>query len=105
MPAYLTKIAVLLKAAKQMKINSVIDQKIAQLNTSKDETNDLKSTVDEVEKTKRDESKEIENEENKKKKEKEEFDSNLVALNYLAFVGLFLIIFSCDMAFWILIGS
>ncbi len=43
-------------------------------------------------------------EENKKKSEKAEFDSNLGFLNSLAFFTLFLIIFFCDMAFWILAG-
>jgi hypothetical protein len=40
-----------------------------------------------------------------KNKEKEEFDSNMMALNYLAFIILFLVVFSCDMCIWILIGS
>ena len=41
-----------------------------------------------------------EDDENMKKREKE-FDSNVVVLNYLASVLLFLIILSCDLAFWI----
>ncbi len=50
--------------------------------------------------------KEIEDEEEMKRvKKKEEFDSNVAALNYFAFLTLFLIIFSCDLAFWILIGK
>ncbi len=44
-------------------------------------------------------------EENKKKIEKSEFDSNLGFLNSLAFFLLLLIIFCCDMVFWILAGS
>ena len=43
--------------------------------------------------------------EDKKKKEKEEKDSNVLALNYFAFIVMFLIIFICNMAIWISIGS
>ena len=41
----------------------------------------------------------------KKKKEKTEKESNVAALNYFAFIVLFLVIFSCDMAIWISIGA
>ena len=47
----------------------------------------------------------IENEsEAKKEKEKLDKDSNVAALNLLAFTALFLVIFICDMAIWISIG-
>ena len=42
--------------------------------------------------------------EKKKKMQKEEKDSNVAALNYFAFLCLFLVIFFCDIAIWILIG-
>ena len=48
--------------------------------------------------------KEEEQKKNKKYIERAKFDSNLSFLNSLAFFALFLIIFWCDLAFWILIG-
>ncbi len=39
------------------------------------------------------------------RREREEFDSNVYALNYLAFFILLLFIFSCNMGIWISIGN
>jgi hypothetical protein len=44
-------------------------------------------------------------EEDKKKREKEEFSSYLAVLNYMALFVLFLIVFSCDLFFWVSIGT
>ena len=47
----------------------------------------------------------LDEKEEKKKSEKEELDSNVAALNYLAFSLLLLFIFVLNMAIWISIGS
>ncbi len=39
------------------------------------------------------------------KRQKEEFDSNLTALNYLAFFNLFIFILTCNSCIWISIGN
>ncbi len=66
--------------------------------------NQDKKTDVSVEKEKEVKERAVNEEENKKKSEKPEFDSNMAFLNSLAFFTLFLIIFCCDMAFWITIG-
>jgi hypothetical protein len=43
----------------------------------------------------------LDDKEEKKRKETEEFNSNVVALNYLAFLSLFLIILIFNMVIWI----
>ncbi len=47
----------------------------------------------------------VEHESNEMLGDKEEFDSNVSALNSLAFSLLFLVIFSCNMGIWVSIGS
>jgi hypothetical protein len=97
MPGFLTKILVL--------INSFIDRKYVKKNSvnSKVETlEEAGKNENELDKIKRVETNANENVENRNRKENETVAANLVALNYLAFLCLFLIIFSCDLAFWLM---
>jgi hypothetical protein len=100
MPECLIKVAVNLKKF-QFQSGKSNRSKVAQAELAKVQQIDVQELVADNEAKERAAKEE---EENKKKSEKAEFDSNMAFLNSLAFFMLFLIIFSCDLAFWLSIG-